>query len=59
MTIAERHLQTFARQQLGHVPVESAELYIHADATAADEYIESGTITAAGTRSDDQGEVTP
>ncbi|MFD0226602.1 hypothetical protein ACWGPD_21645 [Streptomyces hirsutus] len=58
MTTTDRHLQTFARQQLGHVPIESTEYYIRADTTAAFEYAESGTITVIdATRPDD--EVTP
>jgi hypothetical protein len=40
MTAADCHLQTLVRQQLGHLRVESSELYIRADTTAAAKYIE-------------------
>ncbi|WP_434597154.1 hypothetical protein [Streptomyces sp. A5-4] len=60
MTTTDRQLQTFARQQLGHIPVESSEHYIHADTTAAFEYVESGAITVVdAARPDDEGEVAP
>ncbi|MCP9209439.1 hypothetical protein [Streptomyces cucumeris] len=46
------------RRQLGHLCVESSELYIHADTTAATEYVESGAITVIDTNRPDD-EVTP
>ncbi|MEU2134178.1 hypothetical protein [Streptomyces sp. NPDC018352] len=59
MTSADRHLQTFARQQLGHVRVGSSELYIHTDATAASEYVDNAVIPVVeAVQPDDESEVT-
>jgi hypothetical protein len=60
MTAADRHLQTFAYQQLGHIRLGTSELYIHTDTTAVTEYVEGAVIPVVdAVRPDDEGEVTP
>ncbi|MFK0182554.1 hypothetical protein ACIQVR_42140 [Streptomyces xanthochromogenes] len=56
MTTDNHPIQDFARQQLGHIPVESSELYICTDSTAAFDYVANDTIAVVDTaRPDDEG----